>query len=129
MYMALRFHNQELWIAIRPGTNWLMVPNAGLWHEVHTLFIFSICGIVTMQNEGKPFPLEPGSATIHHGRTLHYSRGNSTDTRRRGFIVNCRPASMVEYERKNDYDHGKKVRLISLSFVILATSMVVTMKQ
>jgi len=69
------------------------------------------CVVIIMQEEGKPFPLEPGSATIHHGRTVHYSRGNSTDTFRRGFIVNCRPASMVEYERKNKFDHGKAVCL------------------
>ena len=32
--------------------------------------------------------LKPGSCTFHHGGTPHYSRGNTTDTRRRAFIVN-----------------------------------------
>ena len=48
-----------------------------------------------------------GDATLHAGRTLHYAFGNTTDQPRRGYIVNCRPASMVKFERDNNYDHGK----------------------
>jgi ectoine hydroxylase-related dioxygenase (phytanoyl-CoA dioxygenase family) len=71
--------------------------------------------------EGVPAPLQPGSATFHHGGTLHYSRGNSTESRRRAYIVNFRPEAMVRYEREQGYDHGRsgnvtdrKVRNLSL---------------
>jgi hypothetical protein len=33
--------------------------------------------------------------------------GNLTSQPRRAYIVNFRPASMIDVERKNDYDHGK----------------------
>ena len=33
--------------------------------------------------------------------------GNRTGQARRAYIVNFRPASMIDVERKNDYDHGK----------------------
>ena len=49
--------------------------------------------------------LEAGDAVLWHGRTAHYSRGNSTDTPRRTFIVNYRPESMVQFERDNGFDH------------------------
>ena len=49
--------------------------------------------------------LDPGSCVLHHGRTLHYSRGNSTDLNRRAFITNFRPASMIAFERDRGYDH------------------------
>ncbi len=47
---------------------------------------------------------------IHHGKTLHYSRGNSTDNNRRAFILNYRPKKMVEFERKNGYDHTGAIK-------------------
>lgn len=60
------------------------------------------------EDEGIAVPLSPGSCTFHHGRTLHYSRGNSTTTsQRRAFIINLRPKEMIELERKMGYDHGK----------------------
>lgn len=57
--------------------------------------------------EGMPIPLKPGSATFHHGATLHDSRGNSTDTHRRAYIVNFRPEAMVQFEREQGFDHGR----------------------
>ena len=33
----------------------------------------------------------PGDVTFHHGRTLHYSRGNSTDQPRRGLSTHLWP--------------------------------------
>ena len=56
---------------------------------------------------GKPYPLSAGSCTFHHGRMLHYSRGNTTDRQRRAYVTNFRPREMIEFERKNNYDHGK----------------------
>ena len=41
------------------------------------------------------------------GRTLHYTRGNSTSEARRAYIINCRPRAMVRWERENNYDHGR----------------------
>ncbi len=59
------------------------------------------------ENEGAAIELKPGSCTFHHGRTLHYSRGNSTESQRRAFIVNFRPEEMIRYERERGFDHGK----------------------
>lgn len=56
---------------------------------------------------GKPQPLRAGSATLHSGQTLHYTRGNSTAAPRRAFITNYRPVSMVQWERDNGFDHGR----------------------
>ncbi|XP_013411609.1 phytanoyl-CoA dioxygenase domain-containing protein 1 homolog [Lingula anatina] len=58
--------------------------------------------------EGQPQPIPAGSCTGHHGRTLHYTRGNSTDRWRRAFIVNYRPKDMVAWEREHNFDHGKE---------------------
>lgn len=49
--------------------------------------------------------IKAGSCTFHHGRTLHYARGNSTDTRRRAFITNFRPKAMIAFEREQGFDH------------------------
>ena len=53
-------------------------------------------------------PLQPGGAGIHAGRCLHYSRGNSTGTMRRAYILNFRPKAMISYEREHGFDHGRK---------------------
>ena len=49
--------------------------------------------------------LEPGSCVFHHGNTLHYSRGNSTDSNRRALITNFRPEKMIALERLKGHDH------------------------
>ncbi|MEZ4987120.1 MAG: phytanoyl-CoA dioxygenase family protein [Saprospiraceae bacterium] len=49
--------------------------------------------------------MQAGSCTFHHGRTVHYARGNSTDRRRRAFITNFRPEDMITYERERGFDH------------------------
>ncbi len=65
------------------------------------------CGAT--EREAAAVELHAGSCTFHHGRTAHYSRGNSTNNHRRAFIVNFRPATMVEFERKRGFDHlGKR---------------------
>ncbi len=53
-----------------------------------------------------------GACTFHSGRTIHYARGNSTSRRRRAFIANFRPKSMIAYERSKGFDHlgNRKVR-------------------
>ena len=62
-----------------------------------------------MQDEFISAPIEAGGCTLHHGRTLHYSRGNNTSSTRRGFILNFRPKAMVKEERERGFDHGLKV--------------------
>ena len=52
--------------------------------------------------------LDAGDAVLWHGRTAHYSRGNSTGAPRRTFIVNYRPESMVQFERDNGFDHLRR---------------------
>jgi ectoine hydroxylase-related dioxygenase (phytanoyl-CoA dioxygenase family) len=59
------------------------------------------------ESEATCIELKSGSCTFHHGRTLHYSRGNSTDTQRRAFIINFRPSAMIKVERELGFDHGK----------------------
>ncbi len=49
--------------------------------------------------------LKPGSVVLHHGATVHYSRGNTTDSHRRAMIVNLRPKAMINYERERGFDH------------------------
>ncbi|MBI4581449.1 MAG: phytanoyl-CoA dioxygenase family protein [Planctomycetes bacterium] len=56
--------------------------------------------------EAVAIELDPGGCTIHHGHMLHYTRGNSTGTRRRAFILNYRPQAMIEIERERGFDHG-----------------------
>lgn len=55
--------------------------------------------------EGKAMEISAGDCVFHHGGTLHYSRGNTTNLRRRAFITNFRPRAMVEFERSKGYDH------------------------
>jgi ectoine hydroxylase-related dioxygenase (phytanoyl-CoA dioxygenase family) len=57
------------------------------------------------EDEGVAMEIQPGSCVFHHGATLHYSRGNSTDKRRRAFITNFRPEGMIRYEREHGFDH------------------------
>ncbi|MES2375014.1 MAG: phytanoyl-CoA dioxygenase family protein [Bacteroidota bacterium] len=59
------------------------------------------------EEEGVFIELKPGSCVLHHGGTLHYSRGNSTDTDRRAVIVNYRPNAMIALERESGFDHGR----------------------
>ena len=58
-------------------------------------------------DEGVPQPLKRGGCTVHTGRVLHYTAGNTTNLPRRAYIVNYRPKTMIEFERANNYDHGK----------------------
>jgi ectoine hydroxylase-related dioxygenase (phytanoyl-CoA dioxygenase family) len=58
------------------------------------------------EEEGTAVEIKAGSCIWHHGGTIHYSRGNSTDTRRRAFITNYRPQAMIEYERRQGFDHS-----------------------
>lgn len=60
------------------------------------------------ESEGVAVELKAGDCVIHHGGTLHYSRGNSTEMRRRAFVTNYRPEAMIRYERERGYDHTGK---------------------
>ena len=57
------------------------------------------------ENEAVYVELQPGSVVLHHGATVHYSRGNITGSHRRAMIVNLRPKSMINYERERGFDH------------------------
>lgn len=59
------------------------------------------------EDEGIAVEIKPGSCIFHHGHTLHYSRGNSTNGNRRAFIVNLRPEAMIALERQQGHDHGR----------------------
>eukprot|EP00483_Globobulimina_turgida_P007439 UN07453 len=51
-------------------------------------------------------PLAAGSCTVHHGYTPHFAGGNNSNRQRRALVANCRPESMVQFERENGFDHG-----------------------
>ena len=55
--------------------------------------------------EAKYIELEPGSVVLHHGATVHYSRGNTSNSQRRAIIINLRPQAMINYERERGFDH------------------------
>ena len=55
-----------------------------------------------------PVPLRAGAAVVWHGRTVHYSRGNTTERPRRTYIANYRPKAMVQWERDNGFDHLRR---------------------
>jgi ectoine hydroxylase-related dioxygenase (phytanoyl-CoA dioxygenase family) len=57
------------------------------------------------ENEAVSIPLKPGSCVLHHGATVHYSRGNTTHHQRRAMIVNFRPQQMIDFERQQGFDH------------------------
>jgi ectoine hydroxylase-related dioxygenase (phytanoyl-CoA dioxygenase family) len=60
------------------------------------------------ESEGIAIEINPGDCVFHHGGTLHYSRGNSTSTRRRAFITNFRSQAMIDFERSQGCDHTGK---------------------
>ena len=64
------------------------------------------------EEEAIPAEIAAGSCTFHAGRTIHYARGNATNSRRRAYITNFRPAAMIAYERAQGFDHlgGRAVR-------------------
>jgi len=57
------------------------------------------------ENEGIACPITAGDMIVHDGRTLHYSRGNSTAKRRRALITNYRSEEMIKWERSIGYNH------------------------
>jgi len=57
------------------------------------------------ESEGVAVPLKADSVVLHHGATVHYSRGNSTKGPRRAMIVNLRPRKMIDFERARGFDH------------------------
>ncbi len=57
------------------------------------------------EEEALAVPLSPGSCVLHHGATVHYSRGNTTSDIRRAMIVNLRPQQMIDFERNQGFDH------------------------
>jgi ectoine hydroxylase-related dioxygenase (phytanoyl-CoA dioxygenase family) len=59
------------------------------------------------ESEGLPVEIKAGSCVLHHGHTLHYSRGNTSFFNRRAMIVNLRPESMIRLERETGHDHGR----------------------
>ncbi len=66
------------------------------------------------EDEAVAVELSPGSCTVHHGQTIHYTRGNSTLSRRRALILNYRPQEMIDLERAAGFDHGRTVNVRQL---------------
>jgi phytanoyl-CoA hydroxylase len=95
------------WLALDDAVcrQWLYVVCTG-FAPVATAPTFK-CFKGRCETEGVPVEIKAGSCVLHQGGTLHYSRGNSTDSQRRAFIVNFRPAEMIRLERAEGFDHGR----------------------
>jgi hypothetical protein len=102
----------SIWFAIDEAT----IENGCMWYtpkshklplrEHHQPLGNGALQCIGSEEESKAIPLKPGYCAIHHGHTLHYSRGNSTSRHRRAFILNFRPEKMVELERELGMDHS-----------------------
>ena len=102
----------SIWFAIDEAT----LDNGCMWYtpkshklplrEHHQPLGKGALQCIGSEGESMAVPLKPGSCAIHHGHTLHYSRGNSTSGYRRAFILNFRPKKMVELERDQGMDHS-----------------------
>lgn len=60
---------------------------------------------VTNLNKAESVSLSSGGCTFHDGFTLHFSKGNSTESQRRALILNFRPKAMIALERDQGIDH------------------------
>ena len=47
--------------------------------------------VIVDESQAVVVEYEPGDATFHHGRTLHYTSGNTTDKSRRGVSTHLWP--------------------------------------
>jgi phytanoyl-CoA hydroxylase len=95
--------------SIKNGCMWF-VPESNLMEVRPHRFAVQKGGALTCdfsEEEAVAIELKAGSCTFHHGRTLHYSRGNATEQKRRAFIINFRPLEMIRMERELGFDHGK----------------------
>lgn len=107
----------SIWFAIDDAT----LDNGCMWytpgsHKLNLREHYQIDGKGALQCTGfeegsKPVPINSGSCVIHHGHTLHYSRGNSTGGHRRAFILNFRPKKMVDIEREQGFDHSGEIKI------------------
>jgi phytanoyl-CoA hydroxylase len=102
------------WLALDPAT----IDNGCMWYvpashlkAVRPHFFAGKQGGAlkcdASENEGVAVEIPAGACIFHHGSTLHYSRGNTTGTHRRAFIVNFRPEAMIALEREKGFDHGR----------------------
>ena len=63
---------------------------------------------LTAEDEGKivPLPVVRGGCTIHEEWIVHGSGGNGSDGPRKTYVVAFRDERMIEYERKNGFNHS-----------------------
>lgn len=65
----------------------------------------------TDTSEAQSVPLNSGGCTFHDGFTLHYSKGNRTESQRRALILNFRPEKMIKLERAQGVDHTGDIKV------------------
>lgn len=109
----------SIWIALdevyeENGCMWFIPKTKGETIEVHQALPHGgalYCEVSDLQN-AESIPLKPGGCTFHDGFTLHFSKGNSTQSQRRALILNFRPKAMIALEREQGVDHtgARKVR-------------------
>jgi ectoine hydroxylase-related dioxygenase (phytanoyl-CoA dioxygenase family) len=113
---------------VRALTCWVALDDAGkengcLWyvpkshrlpprlHRLSGKLLHLVCD--ANEEEAILMKIKKGSCILHHGGTIHYSRGNSTDSHRRAFVMNFRPGEMIDYTILKGYDHpGEKFKKI-----------------
>lgn len=109
----------SIWIALDPvyeenGCMWFMPKTDDTNVEPHQALPNGgalYCEVTDLQH-AESIPLSPGGCTFHDGFTLHFSKGNSTQSQRRALILNFRPKAMIALEREQGVDHtgARKVR-------------------
>lgn len=95
------YRSTTCWLALSEATEELgslqFMPGShkeGIAEHVDATYKNPIGGALeVMVDQDKAVVVEygPGDVTFHHGRTLHYSRGNSTDQHRRGLSTHLWP--------------------------------------
>lgn len=109
----------SIWIALdevyeENGCMWFIPKTKGANIEPHQALPNGgalFCKVTDLQ-QAECIPLSPGGCTFHDGFTLHFSKGNSTESQRRALILNFRPKTMIALEREQGVDHtgARKVR-------------------
>jgi phytanoyl-CoA hydroxylase len=95
------YRSTTCWLALSEATEEMgslqFMPGShkeGIAEHVDATYKNPIGGALeVMVDQDKAVVVEygPGDVTFHHGRTLHYSRGNSTDQPRRGLSTHLWP--------------------------------------
>lgn len=95
----LNYQELTVWIALQqtteqmgcmqfiPGSHKQEVLTHHSWKNDPRVIAIEVDEGQFEKNQAKACPLDPGGATVHHARVLHYTTGNSSNEPRRAFIL------------------------------------------